>query len=419
MTQHNSERNPLEDFVQGYFQDLKQDLQELEDRLEQLQRKLAGRLDGVGREPYLQELSRRLEDMVRREKILPKLAEAFRDFGAARDEAVVLDGLIRYSGEIAPRVLLLVRRGDHWVRFQQGELEEGDRWPAADGTVYERAAERRAVVANESASFPGHRRLHEVLGGEAAYCAAVPLAFGESVPAVLYADAPGHEHLNVAGLEVLCHGARLAIRALRMAEKTSRIPEPLAERRDAVKVSPFKSQESFAGVERAPDHPIGISRGVAPSQEPNLAEQSVREVIETAAVFQVAQERTTSPGISETPPAVPPPDSWEPLLETAAAAPLTEDEERQHADARRFARLLVSELKLYNEQAVIEGRRNRDIYLRLKQDIDRSREMYNRRVPASVTRRCDYFHEEMVKVLAEGDAVSLGGEYPGSQADIT
>lgn len=84
------------------------------------------------------------------------------------------------------------------------------------------------------------------------------------------------------------------------------------------------------------------------------------------------------------------------------------EEERKHEEARRFARLLVSEIRLYNEQAVQEGRAARDIYQRLKEDIDRSREMYEQRVPADVRANSNYFFEELVRILADGDADALG-----------
>lgn len=104
--------------------------------------------------------------------------------------------------------------------------------------------------------------------------------------------------------------------------------------------------------------------------------------------------------------------------ETPEAVPISEaqrlaEEERLHADAKRFARLLVSEIKLYNEQRVLEGRQNKDIYVRLKKDIDRSREMYDKRVPASVSRTIDYFNEELVRILGDSDPSTLGSEYPG------
>ncbi len=90
------------------------------------------------------------------------------------------------------------------------------------------------------------------------------------------------------------------------------------------------------------------------------------------------------------------------------------DEERKlHNDARRFARLLVSEIKLYNEQSVAEGREHHDLYDRLREAIDRSREMYEKRVKPAVASKFDYFHYELVNGLAEGDAKKLGGNYPG------
>jgi len=91
-----------------------------------------------------------------------------------------------------------------------------------------------------------------------------------------------------------------------------------------------------------------------------------------------------------------------------------EDERRIHNDARRFARLLVSEIKLYNEKKVTEGRDAQDLYERLREAIDRSREMYDKRVQAPVAAKFDYFHYELVNSLADGDSVRLGSSYPGS-----
>ena len=91
-----------------------------------------------------------------------------------------------------------------------------------------------------------------------------------------------------------------------------------------------------------------------------------------------------------------------------------EEERRLHNDARRFARLLVSEIKLYNEPKVKEGRSRNDIYDRLREDIDRSRQMYDKRVAPPVAARHDYFHQELVNTLAEGDPAKLGVSYPGA-----
>lgn len=91
-----------------------------------------------------------------------------------------------------------------------------------------------------------------------------------------------------------------------------------------------------------------------------------------------------------------------------------EDERRLHNDARRFARLLVSEIKLYNEQKVKEGREAQDLYERLREAIDRSRDMYDKRVQPPVAAKFDYFHYELVSSLAEGEEGKLGGNYPGA-----
>jgi hypothetical protein len=85
------------------------------------------------------------------------------------------------------------------------------------------------------------------------------------------------------------------------------------------------------------------------------------------------------------------------------------DEASAEADtsARRYARLLVSEIKLYHESAVIDGRRDRDLATRLGGEIARARAMFEERVTADVRQRADYFHDELVRTLADGDASLL------------
>ena len=95
---------------------------------------------------------------------------------------------------------------------------------------------------------------------------------------------------------------------------------------------------------------------------------------------------------------------------------VSEEERPQHVGARRFAKLLVSEIKLYNESKVAEGRDHGDLYERLRDTIDRSREMYNKRYSATVGSQFDYFHHELVNTLAEGNESKLGDGYPGASA---
>lgn len=79
-------------------------------------------------------------------------------------------------------------------------------------------------------------------------------------------------------------------------------------------------------------------------------------------------------------------------------------------EAQRYARLLVSEIELYNPTAVTEGIVNKDLYSRLKTHIDRSRRAYEQRFGGAG--QPDYFDEAVVRLLAQGDAARLGPDYP-------
>lgn len=121
------------------------------------------------------------------------------------------------------------------------------------------------------------------------------------------------------------------------------------------------------------------------------------------------------------PPTIEPPVFTSPVIEAprpaqpvmAIPTAASETEQRAHNDARRFARLLVSEIKLYNAAKVTEGRRSLDLYDRLRDEIDRSRKVYDKRVSPAVATRFDYFYDELVQTLAEGDDAKLGPNCPG------
>jgi hypothetical protein len=89
------------------------------------------------------------------------------------------------------------------------------------------------------------------------------------------------------------------------------------------------------------------------------------------------------------------------------------DDEKSHADARRTARLLISEIKLYNEEELKAGRESNDIYRRLQKEIERGREAYGQRVSGKILSRRDYFHEELIRILGDNDETRMGAAYPG------
>jgi hypothetical protein len=87
------------------------------------------------------------------------------------------------------------------------------------------------------------------------------------------------------------------------------------------------------------------------------------------------------------------------ILAERSDAAAAEDE----TAARRYARLLVSEIRLYHEDAVAAGRRERDLATRLGGEIARARMLYEQRVASRVRQRADYFQDELVRTLANGD----------------
>jgi len=85
--------------------------------------------------------------------------------------------------------------------------------------------------------------------------------------------------------------------------------------------------------------------------------------------------------------------------------------EPQSSDPRVVARTLVSEVKFGNQKQVLEGRVNADLYNRLEKQIEEARESYRQQVPGPTD--ADYFHEEVVKILADNVLSRLGRGYPG------
>jgi hypothetical protein len=69
---------------------------------------------------------------------------------------------------------------------------------------------------------------------------------------------------------------------------------------------------------------------------------------------------------------------------------------------------LISEIRLYHEPAVNEGRQHRNLLSRLAPEIEKARLAYDERVPAGVRGHTDFFHQELIRTLAGGDATLLG-----------
>jgi hypothetical protein len=261
----------------------------------------------------------------------------------------------------------------------------------------------------------------------------LPIRSAGTVSAILYAD-PGGEGgaLPVNALKILSEfsGAQID----RLIALSGGIPGE--ERSTEIE----RSSEIEAPVEGPSVEPASVKTAEDISEEPKVVETPVSEprVAPAKAAPEALRPDSTQPENSPAPVAVTgpaeevlPPPVEAPAMEESEvnAAPaasavlagvdisdLSEAEQKVHKDAKRFAKLLVSEIELYNKAKVADGRKNKDLYKRLKSDIDRSRQTFAKRFGKTLGKEFDYFHEELVSTLGANDSSALGPEYPGPSA---
>jgi hypothetical protein len=211
----------------------------------------------------------------------------------------------------------------------------------------------------------------------------LPLALKDKVAALVYADGGDSSKLSADSLEllVLATSAWLEVISLRKQAAAREDVEAAAVERSAPPVQTVSSfSDPFAT--HAAEH---VPSPRQPEPEP------------AAEVVEVASAHAAS--------AAAPAAATDPL---AGLSPADAD---IHRKAQRFARLLVDEIKLYNQAKVAEGRRNKDLYDRLKEDIDKSRGTFHKRYGSTVAASGDYLQNELVRSLAEDDISVMGTNF--------
>ena len=226
----------------------------------------------------------------------------------------------------------------------------------------------------------------------------LPLLLKERVAALVYADSGAESggKMDAAALEVLVVSASAWLEV--SASRKQGHKEPGAE--------PVEKHAAPAAAQSAPSFsdPFAshtpMHTAVAPP--PSFAEIHAEPVVEYAAV-------ATATAVAEA----------EPSSGAAAAVAMAPDPFSQmspedadlHRKAQRFARLLVDEIKLYNQAKVSEGRKSKDLYDRLKEDIDKSQASYQKRYGNTVAANAEYFRHELVRSLAEDDVSVMGTSF--------
>lgn len=391
---------------------------------------------------------------------------AISDVDEQHSQADILKTLVNRSASFAPRVAFFVIKGEQisgWrARGFQGTV--GDEsisqitFSTTVDTVIGDVANSRDTWSGGPGSHSENHLILNRLGEEPPQrVVAVPLVVRGRTVAVLYADSAGldSEAINLEALETLVRVSGMAVELLagrtaaRREQSVGPTPETTAAA-DASAYVPAREYEAPAAAEVSETEAEAVAESevvaeaevdaveAAPPVEPTRPDvwQGDPDTVPMEEAVPAVEAVSFADAAPEIPaePYEPQPeailDSPESSSEPVAPQPVTrrrygmdmelpvevsgEEERRLHQDARRFARLLVSEIKLYNEQKVVDGRSNHDLYERLREYIDRSREMYDKRVKPEVARKYDYFHHELVNTLAEGNPEKLGHAYPGA-----
>jgi hypothetical protein len=106
--------------------------------------------------------------------------------------------------------------------------------------------------------------------------------------------------------------------------------------------------------------------------------------------------------------APPPPAAEAPPFDVHS---LSADEQEMHRRANRHIKVSMQDIKLLRKEGVKLGREQKDLCVRLKDDLDKARKEYERRFRPILGQPVDYFYKWAVEILADGDAEALG-EYP-------
>jgi hypothetical protein len=273
--------------------------------------------------------------------------------------------------------------------------------PLGADTFFHKVQQTRAAVRGVPADSPGTVQAMTRMGGMLNSVLVVPLILRDKLAAVLYCDSsqPEIPAADADLVEVLVLFASKTIDLLSLAPKPAgaaaapRTTGPPATRAAAASAHHDEGAGTvmFSGAQAAQLRQATAPPAAKPA--PPAPDEGASTVMFSAAQAQSLRAPAPAP-----PPAAPRP----------AAPAIPPEQQKAHDDAKRFARLVVSEIKLYNESKVAEGRKAKDIYERLKEDIERGRQMYQDRVPAPVRDQTNYFYDELVRILAGGDASALG-----------
>jgi hypothetical protein len=300
--------------------------------------------------------------------------------------------LLDAAGHQAARAALFLTRGETCIGFEARALnreglpfdqmrvspEEGD--PLRDVLL------GQETVHLNGSSLAGSCLAQWLAGSEAQQVCLAPIVVGGQTVAILYADSGESTEaggIHPESIEILTSVAGMFLERLRRPASTASRSESTGA---GASIPNSALAAPAAEFESAPDSRVEMAE--APAFE--TADHAATQVVTTF-------DAGATVALSDMPEfaAVPVP----------AGIPDLQPEPLVDEDAQRFARLLISEIVLYNEAQVKAGQKNADLLSRLREPIHRSREAYLDRFGSQAI---SCFDEELVRTLARGNPNLLG-----------
>lgn len=316
------------------------------------------------------------------------LVHAVASIHAGTTQKEILRALLDAGSTYAARVALFVVKAGAAAGWQGRGFGDDDAikdFPVEMSGPVAHAYQNRIAAPANSAEMD-RRFVERFSGPENEQVLVLPLVLKDKVAAMLYADGGSGGALDPASLELLVMGTSAWLEVVSLRKQAQKdggdVPPPMSV---AAAPAPVQSVSSFSDpfAAHSPKH-------IAPKVVPEPA----AEVVEVPSRAAAASAAASAPAAAADP-----------------FAGLSAEDADTHRKAQRFARLLVDEIKLYNQAKVTEGRRHKDLYDRLKEDIDKSRSTYTKRYGSTVAASGDYFQKEVVRNLAEEDEAVLGANF--------
>jgi hypothetical protein len=371
------------------------------------------------------------------------LARAVAEIQLGTSQREILSALLDASARYATRVALFVVKGSHAKGWQGRGFTNGD--ALKDFALDENAAAvNRAICDRAGVTAPfaemDARFLDEFGTPARGEARILPLILKDKVAALVYADSgtdvAGWVDAGSLELLVLSTGAWLEVNSLRKQGHK----EPSAAHADDHGTAAVDAPTDLTPAHAAPafndpfvSHTPGFAgpakakAAAAPGDGMAMAISTDVEAPTMAAPMSIAESQSANAegrfaatavqsSIAAMEPALSEPQQMghaESMSEhEAEPAPSLSPEDRDlHGKAQRFARLLVDEIKLYNQATVAQGRQNKDLYDRLQEEIEKSRATYQKRYGNTVAGPANYFEHEIIGSLAEDDPSLMGANF--------